>query len=77
MNIVVSFVEKWGKDLFYPESEDAVFLTKFTGRPTLTKDQLKLSLERGWEVSVIQKRFNLSQYLEENKSKTKGRKNER
>lgn len=63
MNIVVSFVSKWGKQLFYPESEDAVFLTKLTGRPTLLKHQLKLAIEKGWKVKVIQKGFNLDEYL--------------
>lgn len=63
MNIVVSFTAKWGKDLFYPESEDAVFLTKFTGRPTLLKHQLKLALEKGWSVKVVQKQFNLEEYI--------------
>ena len=71
MNIVVSFKEKWGKDLFYPESEDALFLAKFTGRPTLTKNQLKLSIDRGWGVKVLQKQFNLDEYLKENPSKSK------
>lgn len=71
MNIVVSFTEKWGKDLFYPESEDAVFLTKFTGRPTLTKNQLKLARERGWGVRVTQKQFNLDEYLKENLHRNK------
>lgn len=65
MNIVVSFKENWGKDLFYPESEDAVFLTKFTGRPTLLKHQLKMALDKGWKVKVVQKQFNLEEYLDD------------
>jgi len=74
MNIVVSFMAKWGKDLFYPESEDALFLTKFTGRPTLTKNQLKVAIERGWDVKVVTKQFNLEEYLKDNTPKVKGRK---
>jgi hypothetical protein len=66
MIIVVSFTAKWGKDLFYPESEDALFLTKFTGHPTLTKNQLKLAIDRGWDVKVLEKKFNLHEYLKEN-----------
>ncbi len=77
MNIVVSFKEKWGKELFYPESEDALFLSSFTGRPTLTKSQLRLAKERGWSVKVMQKQFNLDECLNENPPKRKGRKNER
>lgn len=70
-------MEKWGKDLFYPESEDALFLTKFTGRPTLTKNQLKLAIDRGWGVKVLQKQFNLEDYLKDKPSKIKGTKNDR
>lgn len=65
MNIVVSYKAKWGKELFYPVSEDAVFLTKFTGRPTILKGQLKLALERGWNVEVVHNKFNLEDYLKE------------
>lgn len=54
MKIVVSFQKKWGKELYYPVSEDAFFLTEFTGRPTILKKQLKLARERGWKVEVIQ-----------------------
>lgn len=71
MNIVVSFKAKWGKELFYPESDDAVFLAKFTGRPTLLKRQLKLAKERGWKVKVIQKQFNLDECLLNDSSKLK------
>lgn len=63
MNIVVSVHEKWGKELFYPESEDAIFLTKFTGRPTLLKHQLQMALERGWEVKIMEKKFDLKTIL--------------
>ena len=63
MNIVVSFKKKWGKELFYPESDDAVFLTSFTGRPTLLKRQLQIALQRGWKVKVIQQQLNLDEYL--------------
>lgn len=71
MNIVVSFKAKWGKELFYPESEDALFLTKFTGRPTLLKRQLKMAIDQGWCVKVVQKQFNLDEYLNENSPRKK------
>lgn len=74
MNIVVSFREKWGKELFYPESEDALFLTKLTGRPTILKRQLKLAVERGWQVKVMEKHLDLDEYLNDNKSKKKVKK---
>lgn len=63
MHIEVFFEKKYGKDLFYPQSEDALFLAKFTGRPTLLKNQLKLALSKGWTVKVVQKQINLSEYL--------------
>ena len=65
MNIVVSLQEKWGKELFYPVSEDAYFLTEFTGRPTLLKHQLKLAKKKGWNVEVKQNIFNLDVYLKD------------
>lgn len=65
MNIVVSVEVKWGKELFYPESEDAVFLAEFTGRPTLLKYQLKIARDKGWNVEVQQKIFDLDKYLSE------------
>jgi hypothetical protein len=76
MNIVVSFKAKWGKELFYPESDDAQFLAMFTGRPTLLKHQLKMAMDRGWNVSVIEKQFNLNEYLSQSTSKKKGKINE-
>lgn len=69
MNIVVSFKAKYGKDLFYPESDDALFLAQFSGRPTLLKQQLKMAVARGWKVSVVQEQFNLEDYLDEKPSK--------
>lgn len=69
MNIVVSFKKKWGKDLFYPENDDAMFLTIFTGRPTLLKRQLQIALERGWTVKVLEQQYNLDELLNEKLSK--------
>ena len=66
MNIVVSFRAKWGKDLFYPESDDAKFLATFSGRPTILKRQLKMAIERGWKVKILEKQFNLDEYLNDN-----------
>jgi len=53
MNIVVRYEKKYGKELFYPTSKDALFLSKFTGRPTLLKRQLQLAKEYGWNVNVV------------------------
>jgi len=76
MNIVVSFKAKWGKELFYPESEDALFLTKLTGRPTLLLRQLHMALERGWKVQVLHVPFDLEGFLNKNNLKQIGVKNE-
>ncbi len=59
MHIVVLLERKWGKELFYPQSEDAIFLAKFTGRPTLLKHQLKLALSRGWKVVIKHEKCDL------------------
>lgn len=66
MNIVVCLKRVWGKDLFYPISEDAQFITEFTGRPTILKNQLKLCKDRGWNVSIIQNTINLEDYIPKN-----------
>lgn len=65
MEIVVNLRIQWGKELFYPESKDAYFLTEFTGRPTILKYQLKMARERGWSVKVLQKPFDLDSCLNE------------
>ena len=67
MEIVVTLERKWGKELFYPESKDAHFLTKFTGRPTILKYQLKMAKERGWLVKVLEKPFDLETCFMEQK----------
>lgn len=63
MNIVVLFKKIYGKELFYPVSEDAKLLTRITGRPTILKNQLKICVEAGWTVSMVQKTINLDDYL--------------
>ena len=63
MNIVVSFKKIWGKELFYPVSNDAILLTKLTGRPTILKSQLITCREAGWKVTLIQETLNLDEYL--------------
>ncbi len=65
MNIVVSFKKIYGKELFYPVSDDAKFLAKLTGRPTLLKFQLKLCKDAGWGVLLEQKTINIDEYLKD------------
>lgn len=64
MEICVLYQCKWGKELFYPESEDAKFLTEFTGRPTLLKRQLALAVKKGWKVKIVHKNFEVDQLFE-------------
>ena len=66
MKIVVSLKRKWGKELFYPLSEDAIFLSKVTGRPTLLKYQLKLFADRGWIVEIQQEPIDVEKILGDN-----------
>lgn len=67
MKIVVSYKKVYGKELFYPVSDDAIFLTKLTGRPTLLKGQLKLCQEHGWDVSIQSETYDLSKLLKSKK----------
>lgn len=68
MEIVVTLKMQWGKELFYPESKDAHFLTEFTGRPTILKHQLKMAKDRGWTVKVLQQAFDLDRCLNQNEA---------
>jgi len=63
MEIVVSFKKIWGKELFYPVSDDAKLLARITGRPTLLKCQLRICKEAGWKVTLVQETLNLEDYL--------------
>lgn len=69
MKITVYLKKIYGKELFYPVSDDALFLTKFTGRPTLLKHQLKLCKDYGWDVEIKQEPINTEEYLKENEQK--------
>jgi len=40
----------YGMERFYPLNNDAKFLTEIVGRPSLTRRQLKLIKEWGWEI---------------------------
>lgn len=67
MNIVVSFRKVWGKDLFYPVSKDAIFITKITGRPTILRHQLKLFVDAGWKVSITHEVVSIEDHLKDGK----------
>lgn len=60
MKIVVSYKKIYGKDLFYPVSDDAKFLAELTGRPTILKRQLNLCVKKGWEVLIEQPNISIN-----------------
>lgn len=47
MKIEVQHKAIWGKDLYYPLSEDAEFLCKFIGKKALTKRHMDLLHAKG------------------------------
>lgn len=61
MKIVVSYKKIYGKELFYPVSDDARFIAELTGRPTILKRQLNLFIKRGWEVVIEQPTIHLAE----------------
>lgn len=69
MNIVVCLKRVWGKELFYPVSDDAKFITQLTERPTILDHQLKLCLDKGWKVEAQTEQLNISDYLKKRKKK--------
>lgn len=52
MIIVVIAKKIWGKELFYPVSDDAQFVCELTGRPTILKKQLRILMDKGWDVVI-------------------------
>ena len=63
MNIVVSFRRMWGKDLFYPENDEAKFIAKLIGRPTIPRRQLKICFDYGWKIKVVSQISDISGYI--------------
>lgn len=59
MEIEVKLKRLYGKDRFYPESNDAKLLCKILDRPTITKEELKLAKEGGWSVLVKVEEYQL------------------
>jgi hypothetical protein len=63
MYVVVHFRKIWGKELFYPVSDDALFIAQLSGRPTILRNQLRLCRERGWKVEIIPPPINIDEVL--------------
>lgn len=53
MKIIVREKRIYGRLFFYPVSDDAEWITRLLGKPTLLKKQIRLCIERGWEVKVL------------------------
>lgn len=53
MDITVTPKNIWGKELFYPVSDDAKFLADLMERPAFLKRHLKKCDGYGWDISVI------------------------
>ncbi len=54
LNVKIEIVRKvsYGKERFYPLSEDAKFMAEITGRPSFTRRQLQLFMLRGWKITL-------------------------
>lgn len=65
MHIIVEYKHIWGKDLFYPISEDAKFLADMSEKTTLSKNQLILCRKYGLLVEAIAKTVDLDEMLKE------------
>lgn len=63
MYIQVEHRRVWGKDRFYPMSEDAKFLAKFIGRESLVKRQLKICFENGHKVDIVKETIDTKNFL--------------
>lgn len=50
MQLEVLLNNWWGRELFEPVNENAKTLCQLLKRKTLTKDQLKLCKDAGWDV---------------------------
>ncbi len=68
MIIHVTAKNNYGKTSFYPVSDDAILLAKIIGKPSLSKRQLEICLEAGWEVEIVEKRVSFKEYINNKKS---------
>ena len=63
MNIEVQHKNHYGKQLFYPLSDDAKFLCKVIGKNAFTIRHLSLFEEHGWDVKLTAITQTLKEYL--------------
>jgi hypothetical protein len=63
MNIEVNHKSRYGKDSFYPISEDAKFLSQVIGKKGFMLKHLTLFKNRGWSVVITAIPQSLEEYL--------------
>jgi hypothetical protein len=63
MYIQVQYKRVWGKERFYPISNDAKFLASVIGKPTILKWQLKICFENGHKVDILQEEIDTKNFL--------------
>lgn len=59
MKLLLYAKDVYGKTRYYPINETAKIICKLMKKKTLTKDQLKLCDEGGWNVDVQYPEFSL------------------
>ncbi len=59
MKLEVIHKNIFGRDRFYPNSEDARLLLSATGAKSFTKKQLLIYIRAGWDVIVKQQSYTL------------------
>jgi len=63
MKIEVEVHQKYGKPRFYPANDDAKFITRLIGSPTLTTAHLTACDEWGWEIDIKSPKYELKQFI--------------
>jgi len=69
MIIAVEPEKIFGKERFYPVSDEAKTLCKMLKKPTLTLEHLQICEEAGWKVEIVVPKFTLQDFVEKEKRK--------
>ncbi len=65
MKIEVMAKNIYGKIRFYPISKDAKILANISDSPSLSKRQMNICKDAGWEISISHPEINLENYLKQ------------
>ena len=52
MKLEFLFKRSWGNDRFYPINESAKTLCKFKNRLSMTKEEVLMFRDAGWEINI-------------------------